>query len=95
MKVTEETVKHVAELARLNLNDKELKKMSEEMTAIITYFRKLDEPDTENVQPKEHVIPIYNVFRSDEAEPSFDREKILMNAPLKEDGAVKVPRIVE
>lgn len=95
MKVTKETIEHVANLARLNLTDTEKEKLTSEMENIISYVDKLNELDTLNVKPKEHVIPVKNVFRKDRVEKSYEREKILENAPSWEDGCFKVPKVVE
>lgn len=95
MKVTRETIEHVAGLARLNLTEHEKEKLTGEMENIISYVDKLNELDTTDVKPMEHVIPIKNVLREDVVEKSFDREKILANAPAAEDGCFKVPKVVE
>ena len=95
MKITKETIEHVANLARLNLTEKEKEELTGQMGDIISYVDKLNELDTTDVKPMEHVIPIRNVLREDKTEESFDREKILANAPSEEDGCFKVPKIVE
>ncbi len=95
MKVTKETIEHVADLARLNLTETEKERLTSEMEKIISYVDKLNELDTSDIKPMEHVIPIRNVFREDRAEKSADREKILANAPVSEDGCFKVPKVVE
>jgi len=95
MKVTKETISHVAELARLNLSPQEEERLASELGSIISYVDKLNELDTSNVKPMEHVIPIYNVLREDKVEKSYEREKILANAPSSEDGCFKVPKVVE
>lgn len=95
MKVTAQTIEHVAELARLNLSEQETDKLTADMGNIISWIDKLNELDTSDVKPMEHVIPMRNVFREDRAECSYDREKILENAASKENGCFKVPKVVE
>jgi aspartyl-tRNA(Asn)/glutamyl-tRNA(Gln) amidotransferase subunit C len=95
MKVTRETIEYVAGLARLNLTPEEEARLTTDMESIISYVDKLNELDTEGIEPMEHVIPIRNVLREDVAEKSYDREKILANAPSGEDGCFKVPKVVE
>ncbi len=95
MKVNRETIEHVAELSRLNLTETEKERLTSEMEKIISYVDKLNELDTSDVKPMEHVIPIRNVLREDKTEKSYDREKILANAPFREDGCFKVPKVVE
>ncbi len=95
MKITKETIEHVASLARLNLSEKETEKLASEMENIIGYVDKLNELDTSNVKAMEHVIPMKNVLREDVSKPSYDRDKILGNAPTQEEGCFKVPKVVE
>jgi aspartyl-tRNA(Asn)/glutamyl-tRNA(Gln) amidotransferase subunit C len=95
MKITREQVEHVANLARLNLTEEEKERLTSEMESIIAFADKLNELDTSEVEPTAHAIPIQNVFREDVVEPSYDREKILQNAPSQENGCFKVPNIVE
>jgi aspartyl-tRNA(Asn)/glutamyl-tRNA(Gln) amidotransferase subunit C len=60
----------------------------------LEYFKKIDEVDTEDVEPTYHVLDIINVFRKDKAEPSLPTEKVLKNAPKKEKKFFKASRIV-
>ena len=95
MKVTKEMIENVANLARLNLSEQEKEKLTIDMANIITYVDKLNELDTSNVPQTAHVLPIKNVFRADVVHPSYDREEILSNAPSKENGCYKVPKVIE
>lgn len=95
MKVTRQTIEHVANLARLNLTENEKDSLTSEMEEIISWVDKLNELDTSGVKPMEHVIPMKNVFREDKVEQSLERDKILANAPVAEDGCFKVPKVVE
>lgn len=95
MKVTKDTIEHVANLARLNLNEEEKEKLTLDMENIISYVDKLNQFDTSDVKPTDHVIPIKNVFREDKVDPSYPRDMMLANAPSEEDGCFKVPKIVE
>lgn len=95
MKISLETVEYVAALARLELSDAEKQMMVSQMGEILDYMDKLNTLDTKGVKPLEHVEPMSNVFRKDEVKPSYDRKKILANAPDKEEGAFRVPKIVD
>ena len=86
---------HVANLARLELIEEEKERFILDMEKIISYFDKLSNLDTSEIKPTEHVIPITNVFRDDKVCNSYDREMMLMNAPSKEKGCFKVPKIME
>lgn len=95
MKISLETVEYVAGLARLNLSEKEKEMMVVSMSGILEYMDKLSSLDTSGVKPLEHVEPMSNVFREDIVADSFDRDSILANAPDKEEGAFRVPKIIE
>ena len=95
MKITREIIEHVANLARLTLTEQEIERLTSEMGSIIEYVDKLDELDTSDVAPTSHVIPVQNVLREDRVEESYDRGKILANAPRQENGYFKVPKVVE
>ncbi|MEG6566891.1 Asp-tRNA(Asn)/Glu-tRNA(Gln) amidotransferase subunit GatC [Thermoanaerobacterium saccharolyticum] len=95
MSITKDQVIHVSKLARLKFSDDELEKFSHQLDSIIKYVDKLNELNTDGVEPTAHIVPISNVFREDVVVPSMDREKILMNAKEKEDGCFKVPKIIE
>lgn len=95
MRLTEKEIEHVAGLARLNLTEEEKQKMTRELADIISFADKLNELDTQGVEPTAHVLPMANVFRRDVVRPSYDREELLANAPVVEDGCIKVPKVVE
>ena len=88
-------IDHVALLARLELEDEEKELFSKQVGSIIEYVDKLNELDIDDVEPTAHVLPIKNVFREDDLRDSFPREKALQNAPRKNDGFYRVPKIIE
>lgn len=88
-------VEHVAELSRLELSEEEKRLFTEQLSSILEHFAKLQELDTEGVEPTSHVVPVSNVFREDEPGESMPREEALMNAPEAARGCFKVPRVVE
>ena len=93
--ITKDTVRYVADLARLSFDDKSIEKFTQDMEQIITFADKLGELDTQGVNPTAHSVPVYNVFRKDEVKPSFPRSEILKNAPEKDSEYFVVPRVVE
>mgnify|MGYP005618384303 CR=1 FL=1 len=95
VKITKETVEHVANLARLYLTEEEKEEMAEKLNSILEYMDKLSELDTKDVPPTSHVIPIQNVFREDEVFDSLPLDEVLKNAPDSEKGFFKVPRVIE
>ncbi len=88
-------IDHVALLARLKLDEKEKELFSRQVGDVIEYIDKLNELDTDGIEPTAHVFPIKNVFREDELKDSLPRNKALQNAPEKEDGFYRVPKIIE
>ena len=95
MKVTKEDLQNVAVLSRLAIPADQEEKYIGQMDKILTYMDNLAELDTENVKPTTYALPMQNVFRKDEVKASLDRDAALANAPLKEDGYFKVPKVLE
>lgn len=82
-------VEHIADLARIDLNEGEAEEFVEEFNDILTYFDALDEvPDD-----VEHEDDLENVVRKDEVRPSLPQEQALRNASETEDGYVRGPRV--
>ncbi len=88
-------IEHVAMLARLKLSDDEKGLFSAQVGGIINYIEKLNELDTSDVEPTAHVLPMNNVFREDKLRSSLPREKALQNAPDRDEGFYRVPKIIE
>ena len=95
MKVTENDVKVVASLSRLNISPEESVEVVAQLDKFLTYVENLQAIDTTNIEPTTYAVPMQNIFRADQVKPSLDRELALSNAPLKEDGYFKVPRVLE
>ncbi|MNJ41303.1 Aspartyl/glutamyl-tRNA(Asn/Gln) amidotransferase subunit C [compost metagenome] len=95
MSIESKDVEHVARLARLNLTDEERELFTEQLSAILKYAEKLNELDTDDVEPTTHVLPLSNVMRDDVVEESLSQEKVFRNAPEEEDGQFKVPAVLE
>ena len=92
--ISEEEVEHVAWLAHIKLADDEKVLFTEQFNRILDFFREIDEAQTEGVPPTYHVLEIVNVWRKDEGGESLSREEILKNAPKKENGFFRSPRMV-
>lgn len=95
MKVTKEDIANVAVLSRLSVSEAEADKYMGQMDKILTYMDNLSQLDTERVKPTTYALPMQNVFREDVVRESLDREAALANAPLREDGYFKVPKVLE
>ena len=92
MQITDETIDYVGILAKLELSPEEKEQAKKDMTNMLDYVGKLNELDTEGVEPMSHTFSVHNVFREDVVINGDDRENMLSNAPEKKDGAYKVPR---
>ncbi len=95
MQITKETVKRVAMLSRIKLDDTATDKMQRELAAVVEYMEILNRIDTDGVEPLSHAVELKNVLREDEVKPSYSREDILSNAPKSSNDAFVVPKAVE
>jgi len=94
MKITKDEVIHVANLARLDLDEASVDKFAGQIATILEYVDTLNQVDTEGVRPTSHAISLTNAFREDTIGKHFDRETALANAPEDEDGNFIVPKVV-
>ena len=95
MKITKEEVEHVANLARLELDDTAIEQFADQISNILAYVDKLKQVDTEGIVPTSHAITLTNAFREDEVRDHLDRDESLANAPDKEDGTFLVHRVIK
>ena len=93
--ITREDVKYVSNLARIELTGDEEKDMVRQLGRILHYVDKLNELDTENVEPTAHILPVQNVVREDKVRASLPVETVLGIAPEQTENMFKVPRIIE
>lgn len=94
MKITSEEVKHVAHLAKLNLSEEELVKMTGQLDNILSYVDKLDELDTTGIKPTTHVFSVSNAFREDVVVESLSQDEAVANAPQQNGESFIVPKII-
>lgn len=95
MSISKEQVEHVANLARLKLTDEERDQFTIQLNQILQFAEKLNELDTDEVEPTSHVLQMSNVLRDDEVKPSLPHEKVIENAPRQQDGMFLVPSVFE
>ena len=94
-KIDRTEVKKVAKLSRLQLSDAEIDEFTGQLGAMLEYVEKMNQLDTENVEPLAHCLPISNVFRQDVIRESLGTEKTLANAQQKDGDFFKVPKILD
>ena len=84
-------VLHVARLARLELDESELERMSAELSKVLDHVERIRELDLEGVPPTSHVVDVTSVLRPDEPVPSLPKDVVLQAAPEPVDGGFGVP----
>jgi aspartyl-tRNA(Asn)/glutamyl-tRNA(Gln) amidotransferase subunit C len=92
--ITREDVEHISWLASIKIEDEEKDEFVEQFNSILEYFHQLDEVETDGIEPTVRVVDLANIFRDDMAYPSLSQEEALRNAPRRENGYFKSPRIV-
>jgi len=95
MSIDKKTVEDVAHLARIELEPKELEKLSHQLEHVLAFIDKLSSLNTDNVPPTSHILPLNNVLRKDELSGSLPIEKTLANAPAKQGNFFLVPKVIE
>ena len=97
MPLSQDEVRRIAELARLNLSEEEERVFASQLSAILDYVELLKELDVSAVLPMTHALAQGEVapLREDLVRPSLSAEEALANAPAREGTCFKVPRIIE
>ncbi len=95
-KVSEEEVRHIAELARIELKQEEASRFAREISDVLGYVKQLEEADTGGVEPISQVTGKINVFREDVARETDEETKSVMakNYPDSQDGYIRVKQIL-
>lgn len=94
MKLSQQDVEYVADLARLQVSDAEKEQLSHHLSIILTYMEELNQVDTEGVSPIASVVSQANILREDEVRESVSQDKAVENAPAAKDGLFQVPKII-
>lgn len=95
MKIDRNTLTKIAHLARLEIDEKDIPKMMEDMSKIVSFVEKLDEVDTEGVEPLTTMSHEINVLRNDIVKNQLTKEEALKNAPKKDVDFFRVPKVLE
>jgi len=93
MKVDKETLKKIAHLSRLDLDEEKEKEMLQSLSDILTWVEKLNELNTDNIDPLTNMSMEINALREDKIGEHLDREKGLLNAPDRDATFFKVPKV--
>jgi aspartyl-tRNA(Asn)/glutamyl-tRNA(Gln) amidotransferase subunit C len=95
MSLTAAEVRWVAHLARLELSDADLEKMTRQLSSIVDYVALLQQVNTDGVEPLAHAVELNNVFRADELSPSLPVDAALANAPQRKGDFYAVPAVLD
>jgi len=93
-RISRSDVAHLARLARLAVSEQELDLFAEQLDVILGAVARVGEVAAADIPPTSHAVPMTNVFRPDEVQPSLPREAVLAGAPDVEDDKFRVPRIL-
>ena len=95
MAINRDTIRYVADLARIGLSEKELDDFTGQVDRILEYVHKLKKLDVKDLGPTSHVLEMKNIYREDEVRDSLPVEDVLKNAPLRQSNMFKVKKIIE
>jgi len=95
MQISQDIVKQVAHLARIDLTPKELESLSWQLQDILKFIDKLQKIETKDITPTSHILPIENVLREDSVGQSLSAKEALKNAGQREGDFFVVPKIIE
>ena len=94
-KITAENVRYIANLSRIYLPEEKLEEFTGQLEKILGFVDHLQKLDVQGVEPTCHVLELDNVYRRDEVKPSFTQKEALQIAIAAENGAFKVPQVIE
>ena len=95
MSVDDATVRKIARLARIGVDDSQLAPLAAELSGILGWIEQLGEVDTQGVAPMTAVIPAHLKWREDVVTDGGVRDRVLANAPDSESGFFAVPKVIE
>jgi len=95
MSIDKDTVKHIAKLARISLDEKKINSLSKDLSSIMEFIQKLDELNTEKIIPLTSIINASLQSRKDEVLDGKIRDQILKNSPEKNEEFFVVPKVIE
>jgi aspartyl-tRNA(Asn)/glutamyl-tRNA(Gln) amidotransferase subunit C len=95
MEVNDALIENLANLARLHFNEEEKEEIKEDLRRMISFVEKLNELNTDGVEPQLHMTDEVNVLREDELRGSVSRDEALKNAPSTDGVYFKVPKVIK
>ncbi len=95
MKITDEVINHLADLARLSFSAEEKTELKQDLEKMIGFVEKLKEVDTTGVEPLIHITDAENILRDDEVQQTISRQEALLNAPQTDGNFFIVPKVIK
>jgi len=95
MKVNNKLVEHLAHLSRLDFDDDSKEKMKFDFEKMLDFVAKLEEVDTENVEPLSYMSSELNVLREDKVEQLLTQEQALQNSPVNDTDYIRIPKVID
>ena len=95
MTIDLKTIKHISKLSRISVDDEKAKKLAGDMNSIFDFIEKLNELNTDNIEPLTSVAETTLKLRVDEVKSGNIRDQILKNSPDENEDFFVVPRVVE
>ncbi len=93
--INKEEVQHIAVLARLGLNEKEINKMEKELSSILDYMEMLKKVDAKDSATSNYSDLIENTMREDQVKKTANRDKLVAAFPAEKKGFIKVKTVIE
>ncbi len=93
--ISKEEVKHIANLASLNLSEKEIEKYTKDMEGILEFAKMINEVNTDGLNETIAANEMANVFRKDEVVNFEEKELLLKNAPSQDEGMFRIPKVIK
>ena len=87
-------VRHIGVLSRIELSDQQVQTFARQLGRIVEYFDKLNELDTDNVEPMAHALETHNVLGDDVPRESLTPDQALANAPARDGDFFRVPKVL-
>ena len=95
MSIDLKTIKHISKLSRISVDEKKAEKLAGDLNSIFKFIEKLNELNTDNIEPLTSVAETTLKFRTDEVKNQNIREQIIKNSPEKNEDFFVVPKVVE
>ena len=95
MSIKKDTIRYVADLARIGSSEQEEELFAEQLNHILAYVDQLNKLDTKGIEPMSHAVSMSNVLRDDILKDGLSNSDALNNAPEKEEGSFRVPKVID